>query len=76
MLEEVQEIFRDVFDDEELTITNGTGSGDIEDWDSLSHIRLIVALEKHFSIKFAFGELNDLKNVGEMLELIKEKKAE
>lgn len=73
ILEEVQEIFRDVFDDESLVITAETNAEDIEDWDSLSHIRLVVAIEKHFAIKFAFGELQTLKNVGEMLELLQEK---
>lgn len=73
ILAELQPIFHDVFDDEDLVITDETNAEQIEDWDSLSHIRLVVAIEKHFSIKFAFGELQDLKNVGEMVELIKEK---
>jgi hypothetical protein len=73
ILAELQPIFHDVFDDEALVITDETNAEQIEDWDSLSHIRLVVAIEKHFSIKFAFGELQDLKNVGEMVELIKEK---
>lgn len=73
ILERVQDIFRDIFDDEDLVITNETSAVDIEDWDSLSHIRLVVAIEKEFDIKFAFGELQELKNVGEMIELIKEK---
>jgi len=73
ILEQVQEIFRDIFDEEDLVITNETNAEDIEDWDSLSQIRLVVAIEKHFSIKFAFGELQALKNVGEMIVLIQEK---
>ena len=73
ILAELQPIFHDVFDDEALVITDETNAEQIEDWGSLSHIRLVVAIEKHFSIKFAFGELQDLKNVGEMVELIKEK---
>lgn len=73
ILAELQPIFHDVFDDEALVITDEMNAEQIEDWDSLSHIRLVVAIEKHFSIKFAFGELQDLKNVGEMVELIKEK---
>ncbi|MDD2960348.1 MAG: acyl carrier protein [Lachnospiraceae bacterium] len=73
ILAEVQEIFRDVFDDENLVISEDTSAADIDDWDSLSHIRLVVAIEKKFDIKFAFGELQELKNVGEMLELIQEK---
>ena len=71
--ENVQEIFRDVFDDENLVIENKTNADDIEDWDSLSQIRLTVAIEKFFKIKFNFGELSALKNVGEMLEVIAKK---
>lgn len=71
--EELQEIFRDVFDDESIAITDGLNAEDIEDWDSLSQIRLIVAIEKCFKIKFAFNELNNLKNVGEMIDVIEKK---
>lgn len=71
--ENVQEIFRDVFDEEDLVITDDTSAEDIEDWDSLAQVRLTVAIEKMFGIKFNFGELTALHNVGEMLELIGEK---
>lgn len=71
--ENVQEIFRDVFDEEDLVITDDTSAEDIEDWDSLAQVRLTVAIEKKFGIKFNFGELTALHNVGEMLELIGEK---
>lgn len=71
--ENVQEIFRDVFDEEDLAITDDTSAEDIEDWDSLAQVRLTVAIEKKFGIKFNFGELTALHNVGEMLELIGEK---
>lgn len=71
--ENVQEIFRDVFDEEDLAITDDTSAEDIEDWDSLAQVRLTVAIEKMFGIKFNFGELTALHNVGEMLELIGEK---
>lgn len=66
----VQYIFRDIFDDEELVITDKTNADDIDDWDSLAQIRLTVAIEKKFDIKFNFNELASLHNVGEMLELI------
>lgn len=69
----VQDIFRDIFDDENLTISEQTHSEDIEDWDSLSHINLVASIEKEFHIKFALGELQELKNVGDMLELIAKK---
>lgn len=68
--ESVQEIFRDVFDEEELSITETTNAEDIDDWDSLAQVRLTVAIEKEFGIKFDFGELAALHNVGEMMDLI------
>ena len=73
ILNELQSIFQDVFDDEDLVVTNESNAENIDDWDSLSHIRLVVAIEKQFGIKFAFGELQGLKNVGEMITLIEKK---
>jgi len=73
ILADVQEIFRDVFDEEDLEIKDETNAADIEDWDSLAQIRLTVAIEKKFGIKFAFGELQKLNNVGEMIDVIKDK---
>lgn len=75
ILADVQEIFRDVFDEEDLVIKDETNADDIEDWDSLAQVRLTVAIEKKFGIKFDFGELTALHNVGEMLELIGKKMA-
>mgnify|MGYP006149640367 FL=1 len=74
LFENIQEIFRDIFDDEFLTIESSTNSDDIEDWDSLNHINLVVAIENEFSIKFGFDELSDLKDVGAMVNLIMIKK--
>lgn len=73
IFEELQPIFHDVFDDEDLVITAETGAKDIEDWDSLAQIRLVTAMEKHFNIRFNFAELQTLKNVGDMAELIQKK---
>ena len=73
ILADVQDIFRDVFDEEELVIKDETNADDIEDWDSLAQVRLTVAIEKKFGIKFDFGELTALHNVGEMLDLIGKK---
>ena len=73
IFDRVQEIFRDVFDDEELLISDATNSDEIEDWDSLEHISLIVSMEKAFSMKFDIKEVNKLENVGEMIDLIKRK---
>ena len=69
----VQRIFRDVFDDDSLIITDSTNSADIEDWDSLEHITLVVTMEKEFDLKFDLKEVNSLANVGEMVDLIASK---
>jgi len=73
IFEKVQEIFRDIFDDEDLNISDSTSSNDIEDWDSLNHINIVVAIEKEFKIKFNFNELSSLKDVGAMVDLMIEK---
>lgn len=70
VFDKVQEIFRDVFDDEALTISDQTNSDEIDDWDSLEHISLIISMEKEFSMKFDIKEVNKLENVGEMIDLI------
>ena len=66
----VQDIFRDIFDVDDLVINNTTNSDEIEDWDSLNHINLVSAIEKEFKIKFALGELMTLKDVGAMVDLM------
>lgn len=67
-------VFRDVFDDEDIEVTDTTTSSDIEDWDSLEHINLIVAVEKAFGVKFNVGEIHTMENVGDMVNLIIAKK--
>ncbi len=69
--ETLNEIFRDVFDDEDIVVDAGTNSDTIEDWDSLEHINLVVAIEKAFGLKFSMDEVTGMKNVGEMVEIIK-----
>ena len=66
----IQDIFRDIFDADDLVISNTTNSDEIEDWDSLNHINLVSAIEKEFKIKFALGELMMLKDVGDMIDLM------
>ena len=73
IMKKVNEIFRDVFDDDSLIITDSTNSDDIEDWDSLEHISLIISMEKEFNMKFDIKEVNKLENVGQMVDMIKEK---
>jgi acyl carrier protein len=75
LLPEVQDIFRDIFDQPNLVITRASNASTVDDWDSLAHINLITAIEKHYKIKFALGELQELKNVGEMLNLMQAKLA-
>ena len=69
----LNEVFRDVFDDDSITVNDNTTANDIEDWDSLEHINLVVAVENCFKIKFNMGEVAALKNVGEMVDLISAK---
>ncbi|MCR4744480.1 MAG: acyl carrier protein [Lachnospiraceae bacterium] len=68
--ERLTEVFRDVFDDEEISISEGTTSADIADWDSFEHINLILAVENEFNIKIPMGKAVELKNVGELVDTI------
>ena len=73
IFEKLNEIFIDVLDIDEVELTDATNANDIEEWDSLSHIQLIVAIEKSFGIKFTSLEIMKWKNVGEMVNSIEEK---
>ena len=68
--ERLNNVFRDVFDDDSITVCETTTSNDIADWDSLEHINLIVAVEQEFGIKFNMKEVTTMKNVGEMVDII------
>ena len=70
ILKTVQDIFRDILDDEEIVLEDSTTADDVEGWDSLTHIQLIVAIEKQFKIKFTSKEILSWRNVGEMLDSI------
>lgn len=73
VFEKLNEVFRDVFDDEDITVTEATTADDIEDWDSLEHINLLAAVEQEFGMKFNMGQVVSMKNVGEMAEIIMSK---
>jgi acyl carrier protein len=66
----LQRVFREVFDDESISITAETTAADIDAWDSLEHINLIIAVEREFKVKFRTGEITGLKNVGEFEALL------
>lgn len=70
IFETLNEVFRDVFDDDSITVNDDTTAADIEDWDSLEHISLVVAVEKAFNVKFKMADVIAFKNVGEMASAI------
>jgi acyl carrier protein len=67
------EIMQDIFDDPDVVATPELSADDVKGWDSMTHIRLVLAVEKAFKIKFVASEVGDMKNVGEMVHLIKSK---
>ena len=73
ILKEVNELFKDILENDSLVITESTTADDVDEWDSLTHIQLIVAIEKHFKIRFTSAEINNFRNVGEMCEGIAKK---
>jgi acyl carrier protein len=70
LIAQLQDIFRDVLDNDAITLTEHTTANDVEDWDSLTHIQLIVAAEKHFGVKLDSREILSWNNVGEMADAI------
>ena len=70
ILNELTAIFRDILDNDELVATPQLTAEDVEEWDSLSHIQLVVAIEKHWNIKFSSREIMKWQNVGEMADSI------
>lgn len=73
LLQQVQPIFRDILDQPHLTLTRDSSAYTVEDWDSLAHVSLVAAIERRYRIKFALSELQTLRNVGDMLDLIQRK---
>lgn len=70
IFEQMNEVFRDIFDDGKIQVGEETVASDIEGWDSLTHIGLIVGIEQCFGIKFSMGEVSSMKNVGAMADVI------
>lgn len=73
ILAQINTIFVDTLDNEDVVIMEETTANDVEEWDSLTHIRLVVAIEKHFKIRFASKEIQSWANVGEMMDCIQQK---
>lgn len=73
ILKRVNAVFADVLDDEKIVLTEATTANDVEEWDSLNHIQLVVAVEKKFGIRFSSREIQGWKNVGEMVDSISPK---
>ena len=71
--EKLTTVFREVFDDTDLVLKPETTADDVDGWDSLSHIRLVLAVSKTFGVKFSASEVGGLKNVGEFAALIQAK---
>jgi acyl carrier protein len=70
LLTQIQEIFRDVLDEENIVLTEITTANDVDGWGSLTHIQLVVAIEKHLKIRFTSKEILSWKNIGEMMDSI------
>ena len=75
MLSQLEPIFRDILDNSRLNLTRESNASIVAGWDSLAHINLISAIEQQFGINFTLGELQELKNVGEMIDLMERKLA-
>ena len=74
IIAQIREVMIDVLDLDELQIDEGTTAKDVEGWDSLSHLRLIVAIEEHFGVKFSTGEIERFKNVGDVVTTVEQKR--
>lgn len=75
LIAELTPVFREVFDDDSIVITRQTTANDIDGWDSLSHMNMVMAVEMKFKIRFALGELPTLRNVGDLADLTEKKLA-
>ena len=69
-LKRLAEVFQDLFEDEELDLSRNTAAGDVEGWDSLMHVTLMVRVESEFGVRFTSSEVEGLKHVGDLVDLI------
>ena len=74
ILADLNDVFRDLFDDQSISLNDGTTAADVDGWDSLEHINLILAVEEKFNMKFTMGEVTGMKNIGEMIDIIIKKR--
>ena len=70
VVDRLNHVFRDIFDDDDIAVTDATVAADIDGWDSLAHITLILGVEREFRIKMTAAEVGSLKNVGQMIDVI------
>lgn len=73
ILKTITDILREVLELPALAVTSATSAADVDEWDSMTHIQIIAAIEGKYKVRFALGELQALKNVGDMIELIQKK---
>lgn len=73
-LTRLNDVFRNVFEDDELTVTRATTAAQVQGWDSVMHITLMMGIEKAFGMRFKSGEVAGLKNVGELVDLVDARK--
>lgn len=73
ILDRLQPVFRAVFENDALVVSRATDAQSVDGWDSLAHVNLIAAVEEAFGVRFALGELEELRNVGDMVDLIARK---
>ncbi len=70
LLPRVNKVLRSVFDDPELTVSLATTAKDVPDWDSITHITLVIEIEREFNVKFQMAEIEKLRNVGDLVAIL------
>jgi acyl carrier protein len=73
IMHKLTDVFRDLFDQPDLVLTAATSADDVDEWDSVNHVMLVVQVEREFGVKFHTAEIEELKNVGDLASLIQSK---